>query len=39
VASVDESVAQSNDGPAENPAVVAEDRGLGRVIELAFSAR
>jgi hypothetical protein len=39
VAPVDESVAQSHDGPAENPAVVAEDRGLGRVIELAFSAR
>jgi RNA polymerase sigma-70 factor (ECF subfamily) len=48
VAPVDESVAQSNDGPAENPAVVAEDRGLvqtalaqlpepqRRVIELAF---
>lgn len=48
VAPVDESVAQRNDGPAENPAVVAEDRGLvqmalaqlpepqRRVIELAF---
>ena len=48
VAPVDESVAQSNDGSAENPAVVAEDRGLvqtalaqlpepqRRVIELAF---
>ena len=48
VAPVDESVAQSNDGPAENPAAVAEDRGLvqtalaqlpepqRRVIELAF---
>jgi RNA polymerase sigma-70 factor (ECF subfamily) len=48
VAPVDESVAQSHDGPAENPAVVAEDRGLvqtalaqlpepqRRVIELAF---
>jgi len=48
VAPVDDSVAQRNDGPAENPAVVAEDRGLvqmalaqlpepqRRVIELAF---
>jgi RNA polymerase sigma-70 factor (ECF subfamily) len=48
VAPVDESVAQRNEGPAENPAVVAEDRGLvhtalaqlpepqRRVIELAF---
>jgi len=48
VAPVDESVAQSSDGPAENPAAVAEDRGLvqtalaqlpepqRRVIELAF---
>jgi RNA polymerase sigma-70 factor, ECF subfamily len=48
VAPVDESVAQRNDGPAENPAVVAEDRALvqtalaqlpepqRRVIELAF---
>ena len=48
VAPVDESVSQRNDGPAENPAVVAEDRGLvqmalaqlpepqRRVIELAF---
>ena len=48
VAPVDESVVQRDDGPAENPAVVAEDRGLvqtalgqlpesqRRVIELAF---
>ncbi len=48
VAPVDESVARSDDGPAENPAVVAEDRSLvqtalaqlpepqRRVIELAF---
>ncbi|MGH7398603.1 MAG: sigma-70 family RNA polymerase sigma factor [Candidatus Rokuibacteriota bacterium] len=48
VAPVDESVAGGDDGPAENPAVVAEDRGLvqtalaqlpdpqRRVIELAF---
>ena len=48
VAPVDESVARSNDEPAENPAVVAEDRSLvqaalaqlpepqRRVIELAF---
>ena len=48
MAPVDESVAQRHDGPAENPAVVAEDRGLvqaalaqlpeaqRRVIELAF---
>jgi len=48
VAPVDESVAGRDDGPAENPAVVAEDRGLvqtalaqlpepqRRVIELAF---
>lgn len=48
VAPVDESVAQRDDGPAENPAVVAEDRSLvqtalaqlpepqRRVIELAF---
>jgi RNA polymerase sigma-70 factor (ECF subfamily) len=48
VAPVDESVARSSEAPAENPAVVAEDRGLvqtalaqlpepqRRVIELAF---
>jgi len=48
VAPVDESVAPRDDGPAENPAVVAEDRSLvrtalaqlpepqRRVIELAF---
>ena len=48
VAPVDESVAQSTAGPGENPAVMAEDRGLvqaalaqlpepqRRVIELAF---
>jgi RNA polymerase sigma-70 factor (ECF subfamily) len=48
VAPVDESVARSGEGPAENPAVAAEDRGLvqtalaqlpepqRRVIELAF---
>ena len=48
VAPVDESVARSGDEPAENPAVVAEDRALvqtalaqlpepqRRVIELAF---
>lgn len=48
VAPVDESVARSGEAPAENPAVVAEDRGLvqtalaqlpepqRRVIELAF---
>jgi RNA polymerase sigma-70 factor, ECF subfamily len=48
VAPVDESVARSSETPAENPAVVAEDRGLvqtalaqlpepqRRVIELAF---
>ena len=48
VAAVDDSVAPSGEGPAENPAVAAEDRGLvrtalaqlpepqRRVIELAF---
>ena len=48
VAPVDESVVRRDDGPADNPAVVAEDRGLvqaalaqlpepqRRVIELAF---
>ena len=48
VAPVDDSVAQSGEGPAENPAVAAEERGLvwtalaqlpepqRRVIELAF---
>ncbi len=48
VGPVDESVARSDDGPGENPAVAAEDRGLvetalgqlpepqRRVIELAF---
>ena len=48
MAPVDESVARRDEGPAENPAVVAEDLGLvqtalaqlpepqRRVIELAF---
>jgi len=48
VAPLDESIARAEDGEAENPAVVAEDRGLvqaalaqlpeaqRRVIELAF---